>query len=207
MAAVRVMSLPSVRVRRPVEVLPPVERSTERLLFRPLAMSDRAQVLDAVRCSRETLEGRVPLNREGPGPRESDAAMFERWAHRAAVDDRDRTGWRRAAFLGTGVFVGVFSLIKIERGLEWSCEATWWVDRRFTGRGYATEGAEALLAHALDDLPVGLGLSRVRAVIQPTNAASLRVAEKIGLRPTGEREVLPVGGRERVHLVFERLAG
>lgn len=203
MAAVRVMSLPSVRARRPVEVLPPVERSTERLLFRPLAMSDRAQVLDAVRCSRETLEGRVPLNRDG----EPDAAMFERWAFRAAGDDRERTGWRRAAFLETGVFVGVFNLIKIERGLEWSCEATWWVDRRFTGRGYATEGAAALLAHALDDLPVGLGLSRVRAMIQPTNAASLRVAEKIGLSPTGERETLPVGGSERAHLVFERVAG
>lgn len=202
MTAVRVLNLPIQRSRRVVEVLPPVERSTDRLLFRPLAFSDRARVLAAVRHSREALETRIPLNRPG----ESDDAMFDRWVRSAADTERDRTAWRRAAFLPGGAFVGLFNLIRIEFGFESVCEANWWVDRRFTGRGYATEGVTALAEHALSDRPLGLGLDRIGAMIQPANGASARVAEKAGFRPTGRVEVLPVGGAERRHLVYERRA-
>jgi RimJ/RimL family protein N-acetyltransferase len=204
MTAVRVLTLPFQRTRRPVEVLPPVELSTDRLLFRPLSMADRPRVLAAVRNSRETLDARIPLNRPG----ETDEAMFARWVESAMESDNNRSAWRRAAFLENGTFVGLFNLIRIEFGLEWGCEANWWVDRRFTGRGYATEGVGALLRFATGDVPLGLGLHRVRAMIQPTNAASMRVAEKAGFRETGSVELLPVGeGVHRPHRVFERTAG
>lgn len=200
MTAVRVMTLPFQRTRRPIEVLPPVELSTERLLFRPLSLADRRRVLDAVRHSRESLQGRIPLNR----PEETDEAMLQRWVETAAETDNNRTAWRRAAFTESGVFVGVFNLIRLDYGLEWSCEAHWWVDRRFTGRGYATEGVRALMDFATADRPVGLGMSTVRAMIQPTNHASIRVAERAGLRPTGRTERLPLAGVDRPHLVYER---
>lgn len=203
MTAMRVMTLQTKRTRRPVEVLPPVELTTNRLLFRPLAMSDHAQVLAAVRCSRETLRARFPLNRTG----ETDEAMFVRWVETAAEADNNRSAWRRAAFLENGSFVGLFNLIKIEFGLEWSCEATWWVDRRFSGRGYATEGVDGLIQYATHDMPVGLGMSRVRAMIQPTNQASLRIAEKLGMRSTGAFELLPVGECHRPHAVYEHTVG
>lgn len=203
MTAMRVMTLQARRTRRPVEVLPPVELTTNRLLFRPLAMADHAQVLAAVRCSRETLLGRIPLNRPG----ETDEAMFLRWVETAAETDNNRSAWRRAAFLENGSFVGLFNLIRIEFGLEWSCEATWWVDRRFTGRGYATEGVDGLIQYATHDMPVGLGMTRVRAMIQPTNPASLRIAEKLGMRPTGAIELLPVGESHRPHAVYEHTVG
>ncbi len=202
MTAMQVMTLRTGRTRRPVEVLPPVELTTNRLCFRPLAMSDRAQVLAAVRCSREALLGRIPLNRPG----ETDEAMFARWVETAAETDNNRSAWRRAAFLENGSFVGLFNLIRIEFGLEWSCEANWWVDRRFTGRGYATEGVHALLEYATYDMPIGLGLARVRAMIQPTNPASLRVAEKAGMRPTGIVELLPIDDSYRPHAAYEHTA-
>lgn len=190
------------RARRAVEVLPPVELTTNRLFFRPLAMADRAQVLAAVRCSREALRGRIPLNRA----METDEAMFVRWVETAAESDNNRSAWRRAAFLENGSFVGLFNLIRIQFGLEWSCEANWWVDRRFTGRGYATEGVHGLLEYATHDMPVGLGLGCIRAMIQPTNAASLRVAEKAGMRPTGVVELLPLDEDHRPHAVYEHTA-
>lgn len=54
------------------------------------------------------------------------------------------------------------------------------------GRGYATEAARACLDAAFADL----GLDEVIAIVAPGNAASVRVLEKIGMRPAGERRAL-----------------
>lgn len=184
---------------RPVEVLPPVEITTQRLFFRPLSLADRPAVLDAIAASRDTLAGRIPLNHDD----ESDDAMFTRWVESAAECDNNRSAWRRAAFLDDGTFIGLFNLIKIEFGLEWTCEINWWVDRRCAGLGYASEAVDAVLRFATDEMPTGLGITRVRAMIQPDNAASIRVAEKAGMRPTGATDLLPVDGEHRTHHAYE----
>jgi RimJ/RimL family protein N-acetyltransferase len=58
----------------------------------------------------------------------------------------------------------------------------WYViDRSRWGRGYAVEAALALLGLAFD----ALGLHRVAVDIDPRNHASLRVAEKLGMRREG----------------------
>lgn len=57
------------------------------------------------------------------------------------------------------------------------------------GKGYATEAALALSEHGFRRL----GLARVIALIDPTNAASARVVEKVGLR--FERETRRPGGK------------
>lgn len=204
MTAVRVMTLPHHDTRsRPLEVLPPVELTTDRLLFRPLASADRSRVLTALEASRDALLPTIPLNQtDALGAEEPDRDLFDRWVANAIESDNNRTAWRRAAFLEDGTFVGLFNLIKIDLGLEWTCEANWWVDRRLAGRGFATEGVEALLHFATADLPVGLGLHRVTAMIQPDNAASIRVAEKCGMRSTGHAELLEINGSARPHLEF-----
>ncbi|HEX8145677.1 MAG TPA: GNAT family N-acetyltransferase [Pyrinomonadaceae bacterium] len=48
----------------------------------------------------------------------------------------------------------------------------------FRGKGYAFEAAEAALRHARDVL----GLPRLYAVVNPDNAVSIRVLEKLGMR-------------------------
>jgi aminoglycoside 6'-N-acetyltransferase len=48
----------------------------------------------------------------------------------------------------------------------------------FQGRGYATEAVDALVAYAFD----ALGAEVVRAHASAENAASIRVAEKVGMR-------------------------
>jgi RimJ/RimL family protein N-acetyltransferase len=58
-------------------------------------------------------------------------------------------------------------------------EIIYLVARKHWGKGYAPEAAAAVLEHA--------ALPRVVALIEPDNAASARVAEKIGLRH--ERDV------------------
>jgi hypothetical protein len=56
--------------------------------------------------------------------------------------------------------------------------------RAFWGRGYATEAAAAVRDYGFGTL----NLSRMISIIDPRNAASLRVAEKVGLR--FEKEVM-----------------
>jgi len=51
----------------------------------------------------------------------------------------------------------------------------------FRGRGFAIEAARAVLVHARDDL----GLSQLKAIVSPDNAASLRLLEKLGMRSEG----------------------
>jgi RimJ/RimL family protein N-acetyltransferase len=65
-------------------------------------------------------------------------------------------------------------------------ELGWVLGRAHWGRGYATEAARRALAHAFD----ALGRERVISLIRPGNAASIRVAERIGERHVGEVELL-----------------
>ncbi|MEM9373642.1 MAG: GNAT family N-acetyltransferase [Planctomycetota bacterium] len=209
MTTVRVMNIPFTTAAagglatRPVEVLPPVEVTTDRLNFRPLAMADRDQVLAALDRTRDMMADRIPLNRtDAAGRTETDDELFARWVDSAIDTDNNRSAWRRAAFLDDGTFVGCFNLIRITRGLDWSCEANCWVDAALQGSGYAREGVEALLHFATADLPMGLGLHRVIGWIQPGNTPSRRVAESLGFRATGARELLDINGIDRAHEAY-----
>ncbi|MFK7884184.1 MAG: GNAT family N-acetyltransferase, partial [Phycisphaerales bacterium] len=129
--------------------------------------------------------------------------LFTRWVETTIETDNNRTAWRRAAFLEDGTFVGCFNLIKVERGLDWRCDANCWVDAIHQRLGYAREGVEALLHYATADLTVGLGLHRVIAMIQPENTASCRVAESLGFKETGESDLLDINGVPRIHNQYE----
>ncbi|MDX2132350.1 MAG: GNAT family protein [Planctomycetota bacterium] len=191
-----------VRGAEPVEVAAPGLERTERLVLRPLRASDRAEFLRVIRISREHLATYSELHR----PHETDEQLFERQVARATEGDTRATAWRRAGFLDDGRLVGCFNLHSIERGLRFECDANWWIAADQTGQGFASEGVHALLAHALRDLPRGLGLRRVRAFIMPGNVESARVATLCGMRPTGRQERMPVGGRWVVHDEFEIVA-
>jgi RimJ/RimL family protein N-acetyltransferase len=64
-------------------------------------------------------------------------------------------------------------------------EVGWTLRRHFWGRGFATEGARAALAYAFTQL----GAGHVLSLIRPANAASVRVAERLGERLEGRGEV------------------
>jgi RimJ/RimL family protein N-acetyltransferase len=65
-------------------------------------------------------------------------------------------------------------------------EVGWMLRRRYWGRGFASEGARAALAHAF----TRLGCRHVISLIRPGNAASVRVAEAIGERLEGHTELM-----------------
>lgn len=58
-------------------------------------------------------------------------------------------------------------------------EVGWRLHPEYWGRGIASEGAQAAVAFAWEEL----GLDRLVSVVQPGNARSRRVAERLGMRP------------------------
>lgn len=66
-------------------------------------------------------------------------------------------------------------------------EIGWWLARDRWGQGLATEAARAALRDAFERV----GLTRVVAVAQPSNRASIRVMEKLGMKY--ERDAAPRG--------------
>ncbi|MGV6814122.1 MAG: GNAT family N-acetyltransferase [Phycisphaerales bacterium] len=189
--------------RRPVEVLPKPDLTTQRLVFRLLLPNDEAGFLSAMNHDRSNLRRWIPLTNE----HESDGHFFERTMTKARVQDVQGVAWRRGAFLAQGEqagrFVGMFNLIKIERGLEWTCEANWWVDGALAGQGYASEAVQGMLDYALAEHPVGLGLHRVRAQICADNPASVRIAEKCGFTKNGMRDLLEINKALVAHDEYE----
>ena len=65
-------------------------------------------------------------------------------------------------------------------------ELGWMLRRSYWGRGYATEGARAALDFAFDHL----AQPQVISLIHPENAASIRVAQRLGERLIDSTEVL-----------------
>jgi RimJ/RimL family protein N-acetyltransferase len=66
-------------------------------------------------------------------------------------------------------------------------EVGWRLGREHWGKGYATEGAQASLAHGFGEL----GLAQIISIIDPRNGASVRVAKRLGM----------TRGRDRIHPV------
>jgi RimJ/RimL family protein N-acetyltransferase len=90
-----------------------------------------------------------------------------------AVEERD-----------SGVLVGRIGLFNPE---GWpGIEVGWMLGRPYWGRGYATEGARAALSYGFETLQQ----SHIISLIHPHNAASIRVAERLGEQFEGHIEVM-----------------
>ncbi|HRQ65994.1 MAG TPA: GNAT family N-acetyltransferase [Xanthomonadaceae bacterium] len=72
----------------------------------------------------------------------------------------------------------VIGIIGMQPHDDGQFELGWWVWKDHWGQGYAFEGIQPFIAHAHKEM----GLTRLVAVIDPDNAASKRVAEKLGMR-------------------------
>lgn len=112
------------------------------------------------------------------------------WGHTSALEDSatmlksfmerceklpDGLGWSWLVDKSTGAVHGDVNL-QLAPDPPGGVEIGWHLARRSWGMGYATEGATPLLPHAW-----ALGLDEVIATIVPMNAASIRVAERLGM--------------------------
>ena len=164
--------------------MPAATLTTERLLLRTWRPEDEA----AMAAINEDPEVTRYLNR--PVTREATAAF-----HAAAIAHWEEHGFgffavelresgRFAGFVGVG-YPTFLPELAARPELGWRLAADAW------GRGLATEAALA----ARDDAFARLGLPELISIVHPDNAASRRVAEKVGM--SIERQVHnPVLGRD-----------
>ena len=167
----------------------PLPIETERLLVRPFAPEPDARAMAEIYCDPEVM-------RFIPGGALADEkavrSLLERYA-----DAQDRQGFsswavveRRTGRLIGDVGLGIFKPTgDIELGYT--------LARDYWGLGYASEAAKACLAAALAHLDV----SRIVAVVDLENEASLRVPERIGMIRT---EIIEAHGRPHALFVASR---
>ena len=147
---------------------------TERLRLRPVAADD---VEELVRLHDD------PLVAEYLGVR--DREWYE-WRVEASAEEWAQRGHGFVVVLDAadGRFLG-------RTGLKYwtefgETELGWVLRPEARGRGYATEASRALLDWAFEELDVPY----VTAMIRPGNAASVAVAERLGMTPLREDELL-----------------
>jgi [ribosomal protein S5]-alanine N-acetyltransferase len=91
------------------------------------------------------------------------------------------------------------ALSSVIRGAFQNAYLGWSLDEAHGGRGFASEAVRLLIDFAFEDA----GLHRVQAAVIPRNVASLRVAEKVGLRKEGfARRYLKINGVWEDHKLF-----
>jgi len=88
--------------------------------------------------------------------------------------------------------IGQIGVTNVIRGVSQSAYVGYWISREHVNKGYATEALERILRFGFEDLR----LHRLTLWIMPENLASLRVAEKLGLRYEGlAQRALFLGGK------------
>jgi RimJ/RimL family protein N-acetyltransferase len=138
------------------------------------------------------------------------------FADRAAMDAwvmAVRRHWQEHGFgpwavelPGDAPFIGVVGLSNLRFALPFApaVEAAWRLARRYWGKGYAYEAAQA----AIDDGFGRLGLNEIVAFTVPANRASRRVMEKLGMTRDPaedfdfEHPRLPPGHPLRRHVLY-----
>jgi [ribosomal protein S5]-alanine N-acetyltransferase len=177
------------------------------VVLRPVRVSDvrtRREIQEANASWLSPLKGTSP---EATPP--SRLGRYGSWARRSPIWPyvsmaRRRLEGRRGIALAwtvgyDGQFAGEVTVWRISWGSNRSAELGYWIDERLAGRGIMPTA----LAMAVDHCFLEMGLHRLVASIQPENAASRRVVEKLGFRDEGVRvREVHIDGAWRDHVCY-----
>ena len=164
--------------------------------LRPPRLSDVAAFGAAVRASTALHRGWTSAPRT--------PARFARFVHRYAPRGKAPS---HAGFLvlrrQDDALVGVYNFSEIVRGAFQSAYLGYFAFAPLAGTGLMSEG----MALALDIAFRRMKLHRVEVNVQPTNARSLALAERLGFTREGySRRYVKIAGRWRDHVRFAMLA-
>jgi ribosomal-protein-alanine N-acetyltransferase len=132
-------------------------------------------------------------------------SAFRRRLRRYAEDQRADTSYAFFLFRRSDdALVGGLTLANIRRGVAQAGSLGYWIGEPFARRGLMAGALHGLVPFAFGSLR----LHRLEAACIPSNAASIRLLEKMGFAREGyAREYLCINGLWQDHLLFARLSG
>jgi [ribosomal protein S5]-alanine N-acetyltransferase len=132
-------------------------------------------------------------------------SAFRRRLRRYAEDQRADTSYAFFLFRkADDALAGGLTLANIRRGVAQAGSLGYWIGEPFARRGLMTGALHGLVPFAFSSLR----LHRLEAACIPSNAASIRLLEKMGFVREGyAREYLCINGLWQDHLLFARLNG
>jgi len=181
------------------EPLPIIEG--DGVYLRAPQMSDYSEWTTLREASRAFL---IPWEPTWPSDDLSRSA-FRRRLRRYAEDQRADTSYAFFLFRRSDdALVGGLTLANIRRGVAQAGSLGYWTGEPFARRGLMTGALRGLVPFAFGSLR----LHRLEAACIPSNAASIRLLEKMGFSREGyAREYLCINGLWQDHLLFARLNG
>jgi ribosomal-protein-alanine N-acetyltransferase len=165
--------------------------------IRPTALADVDEQLVLRRANREHT---------APWDPSRDQSFFTVAGQRLELE-LDQRAWAAGSAFAFAVLaadegdrlIGRVALANVVRGPWQNATLGYWVDRGAGRRGHATRAVRLALRYAFENL----GLHRVQPAIIPRNAASLRVAEKVGFRREGRAlRYLKINGVWEDHEIY-----
>jgi [ribosomal protein S5]-alanine N-acetyltransferase len=101
------------------------------------------------------------------------------------------------------VLVGGLTLGQVRRGVAQATSLGYWMGEPHAGKGHMTDAVRALAPFVFQTLR----LRRIEAACLPSNAASIRLLERVGFVREGyARSYLCIAGEWRDHLLYALLA-
>jgi ribosomal-protein-alanine N-acetyltransferase len=168
-----------------------------RVVLRALSSEDFPAWKEVRTRCRDWLVRWEPRPAGAPYPAEDRASFLARCALRGR-EAQLGTGYGYGIFV-EGRFAGEVNLSSVQRGAFQSGYVGYWIDEALAGNGYVPEACVVLFRFAFERLK----LHRIQVAIVPRNAASRRVARKLGLRGEGiALGYLEIDGRWEDHVRY-----
>jgi len=172
---------------------------SERLYFRPLAAEDVDAFVELLKRNRDFWTVHEPKHPESFYTRE---VQLEKLAEtQTQLKLGKEYSW--GIFIGnTSELIGSISIYSIRRLPFSSAYIGYSLDQGKTMQGYGTEAVTAALRFAFRDF----GLHRMEALVSPSNEASMKVLEKVGMEREGRlRKNLFINGTWEDHYLYSML--
>jgi len=163
---------------------------SERLIFRKITTDDFDNLADILRNPDVMYVWEHTFSDE----------QINKWIEAQILRYRDHVvGYFAAIQKDTGAFVGQMGLLWSDFDELRALEIGYMLKREYWGMGFATEGAAALTQYAFTEI----GLNKVYSSIRPENKRSIRVAERIGMKPDGSF-IKQYNGKEMEHIIYSK---
>jgi RimJ/RimL family protein N-acetyltransferase len=154
----------------------PEEFTTERLLIRKPFPGDGKYVYEAIQASLNELKPWMPFAQMNQTEQDVEANIRESIAKFMTREDLRLHLFNKV----TGEFIGSSGLHRINWDIP-KFEIGYWIDTRFSGRGYITESTEAISKFAF----IELNAKRVEIRCDSRNTKSRAIPEKLGFTLEG----------------------